>query len=74
MVWAALGAMVPLPPLFSLFLEASWGVLGASWWRLGRSWERLGGVLGHLGGVSGAIPRKTSILDRLLLPTLTPET
>ena len=64
------------------------GVLGASWERLGRSWVRLGGVLGrlgaswrrlggvlrHLGGVSGATPRKTSIFDRLLLPTSTPET
>ena len=109
MVWAALGAMVPLPSLFFLFFEASWGVLGAfggvlgaswallgrlgdvlgaSWERLGRSWGRLGGVLGrlgaswgrlggvlgHLGGVSGAMPRKTSIFDRFLLPTLTPET
>ena len=64
MVWAALGAMVPLPSLFLLFFEASWGVLGAfggvlaargrvlgaSWERLGRSWRHLGGVLGRLVG------------------------
>ena len=49
MVWAALGAMVPLPPVFSLFLEASWGVLGASWWRLGASWGRIGASWGRLG-------------------------
>ena len=60
--------------LFSLFLEASWGVLGASWWRLGRSWGRLGRVLGHLGSVPGEIPRKTSIFHRFLLPTSTSET
>ena len=28
-VWAVLGAMVPLPSLFFMFLEASWNILGA---------------------------------------------
>ena len=67
-VWAALGAMVPLPPVFSLFLEASWGVLGASWWRLGRSsgrlgrsWERLGRSWGRLGGVLGRLGASSNI-------------
>ena len=58
MVWAALGAMVPLPSLFFLFLEASWGVLGAFGEVLGASWAllgRLGGVLGRLGGVLGRL-------------------
>ena len=48
-------------------------LLGAIGGVLGASWDVLG-VLGHLGGVSGTIPRKTSIFDRFLLPTLTPET
>ena len=61
MVWAALGAMVPLPSPFFLFLEASWGVLGTSggvlgtsWALLEASWGRLGSVSGALGGVLGA--------------------
>ena len=56
-VWAALGEMVPLPSLFFLFLEASWGVLGACGGVLGALGGVLGaswGVLGHLGGVLGA--------------------
>ena len=58
--WHDLGAVLGRP----------WGVLG----RLGASWGRLGSVLGHLGSVSGHIPRKTSVFDRLLLPTSIPET
>ena len=46
-VWAALGAMVPLPSLFFQFLEASWGRLGRV---LAASWA----LLRRLGGVSGA--------------------
>ena len=67
-VWADLGAMVPSPCYFFLFLEASWGALGAlggvlgaswallgtSWGRLGRSWGRLWGVLGASWGILGA--------------------
>ena len=55
-------------------LGRSWGRLGGALGRLGASWGRLGGVLRHLDGVSGATPRKTSIFDRFLLPTSTPET
>ena len=66
-VWADLGAMVPSPCYFFLFLEASWGVLGAfggvlgaSWALLGASWGCLGRSWGRLGGVSETITRKTS--------------
>ena len=61
MVWAALGAMVPFPYLFSCFLKprgAPWGRLGAFGKRLGRSWERLGGVLGSWGRLGGVLRPK----------------
>ena len=53
-------------------LGQSLGRLRVYWSILGASWGRLGGVLGHLGNVLGAIPRKTLIFDRFLLPTSPP--
>ena len=55
MVWAALGAIMFLPSLFFLFLEASWGVLGTSRGVLGTTWALLGASKGRLGSVLGAL-------------------